>query len=60
MTVIYALMASAVLLLVFAAAIWTRTIDLGFEDPTPLAALLVVGAVMDVAFAGIFLRKLTR
>ena len=58
-TVIYALLGSAVVMLAFAGFIWTRTIDLDM-DPTPLAALLVLGAVMDVVVAAIFLRKLSR
>ena len=59
MTVIYALLASALVVLVFAALLWARIIDLG-SDPMPLVALLVVAAVMDVVVAAIFLRKLSR
>ena len=51
MTVVYAVLASSVLLLVFAALVWTRTLDLGLGDTMPLTALLVAGAVMDVAVA---------
>ena len=59
MTVVYTLLASAVVMIAFAALFWTRTIDLGME-PMPLTALLVLGAVMDVVFAVIFMRKLSR
>ena len=59
MTVVYAVLASAVLLLVFTALLWTRIVDLG-SDPTPLMLVLVVAAVMDVVVAAIFLRKLSR
>ena len=53
------MLASAVLLLVFAGLVWTGTIDLGI-DPMPLTALLVFGAVMDVVVAAIFLRRMSR
>ena len=59
MTVVYAVLASAALLLVFAALVWTRTIDVGI-DPLPLTALLVVGAIMDLVVAAIFLRRTSR
>ena len=59
MTVVYAVLASSVLLLVFAALVWTGTIDLGV-DPMPLTAVLVFGAVMDVVVAAIFLRRMSR
>ena len=59
MTVVYAVLASSALLLVFAALVWTRTIDLGV-DPMPLTAVLVFGAVMDVVVAAIFLRRMSR
>ena len=59
MTVVYTLLASAVVMIAFAALLWTRTIDLGME-PMPLTALLVLGAVMDAVFAVIFMRKLSR
>ena len=59
MTVIYVLVGSAVLMLVFAALFWTGTIDVGME-PMPIVLLLVGSAVMDLLFAAIFLRKLSR
>jgi len=59
MTGIYALLGSAVLLLVFAALLWTGTFEFG-SDPMPLIMLIVVAAVMDVVVAVIFLRKLSR
>ena len=59
MTVVYAVLGSAVLLLVFAALLWTGTIDFG-SDPMPLILVLVFGAVMDVVVAAIFLRRLSR
>ena len=59
MTVVYTLLASAVVMIAFAVLLWTRTIDLGME-PMPLTALLVLGAVMDVVFAVVFMRKLSR
>ena len=59
MTVVYAVLASSVLLLVFAALVWTGTIDLGV-DPMPLTLVLVFGAVMDVVVAAIFLRRMSR
>ncbi|AMY07374.1 hypothetical protein LuPra_00541 [Luteitalea pratensis] len=59
MTVVHAVLASSALLLVFAALVWTGTIDLGI-DPMPLTAVLVLAAVMDVVVAAIFLRRLSR
>jgi hypothetical protein len=59
MTVVYAVLASSALLLVFAALVWMGTIDLGI-DPMPLTAVLVLAAVMDVVVAAIFLRRLSR
>jgi len=59
MTVVYAVLASAVLLLVFAALLWARIVDLG-SDPMPLMVVLVAAAVMDVVVAAIFLRKFSR
>ena len=59
MTSVYAVLASAVLLLVFAALVWTGTIDLGI-DPMPLTALLVFAAVMNVVVAAIYLRRMSR
>ena len=59
MTVIYALLGSCAMLLVLAALLWTRVIDLG-SDPGPLLLVLVIAAVMDIVVAAIFLRKLSR
>ncbi len=59
MTVVYALLASAVVLLAMAAVVWKGVIDLG-DQTTPLVAVLVLGAVMDLVFVAIFLRRITR
>jgi len=59
MTVVYALLGSSVVLFVFAGLLYSRTIDLG-TDPTPLTALVVLGAVMDVVVAAVFVRRLSR
>ena len=59
MTVVYALLASAVVLLAMAAVVWKGVIDLG-DQTTPLVAVLVLGAVMDLVFVAIFLRRIAR
>ncbi len=59
MTVVYALLVSAVVLLAMAAVFWNGIIDLG-DQTMALVAVLVLGAVMDLVFVAIFLRRITR
>jgi hypothetical protein len=59
MTVVYALLVSAVVLLAMAAVVWSGIIDLG-DQTMALVSVLVLGALMDLVFVAIFLRRITR
>lgn len=56
--VVYMLLASSVVMLAMAAVVWMQIIDIG-TDPAPVTALLVLAAVADIAFAVLFLRRIT-
>jgi hypothetical protein len=59
MTVVYALLVSAVVLLAMAAVVWNGISDLG-DQTMALVSVLVLGALMDLVFVAIFLRRITR
>jgi hypothetical protein len=59
MTTVYILFATAAAMTVCAALLWFGVVDIGV-DPGPFALLLVLGAVMDVAFSALLLVRMTR
>jgi hypothetical protein len=59
MFVVYVLFATAAAMVLFATLLWFGVVDLGI-DPGPLALVLVLGAVMDVALSTLLLVRMTR